>query len=57
MVEIKKSLDISEFITFIKKNAKEAPILSHSGGRFYGNIKIYFQDGDIKQIDWFETTK
>lgn len=57
MAEIKKELDISEFMTFIRSKVRESPVLSHSGGRFYGNIKVYFKDGLICQIDWFETTK
>jgi len=56
-VNIKKSLDINEFLVNIKNMVGEKPVLSESQGRYYGKISIYFEDGKIDHIERYETVK
>ena len=54
----KKTLDISEYIALIKNILKENTIISgKEGGRYYGKISLYLDDGNFNHIEKFETIK
>ena len=53
----KIGLDISFFISEIKRIVAEKVILSDNRGRYYGKLSIYFEDGKINHIEKFETIK